>query len=97
MAACEENNGRETKWKEEIQEAIAWYNWVLGLRIEGGNGKPDFNNDTFVYFFLQDIKKWHVFVGVNFMFSNVNVKRPDEVFAFTIRHANDKYTCNSLL
>ncbi|OWM90515.1 hypothetical protein CDL15_Pgr014818 [Punica granatum] len=30
--------------------------------------------------------------GVKFMFNNVDVKRPDHVYSFTIRHANDTYT-----
>ncbi|KAK4773334.1 hypothetical protein SAY87_028353 [Trapa incisa] len=67
LAAAEENNGQETKLKEDVQEAISWYNRVLCLRIKGGS-------------------------GVKFMFNNVDMKRPDAVFSFTIHHANDTYT-----
>ncbi|KAL6182458.1 hypothetical protein ACLB2K_043878 [Fragaria x ananassa] len=54
--------------KEEIEEAISWYNEVLGFHVEGGQ-------------------------GVRFKFKNVNSKNPDEEFSFTVRLANDVYTC----
>ena len=32
-------------------------------------------------------------LGVKFTFKNINVNNPNEEFCFTIRHADDMYTC----
>ncbi|KAK0588108.1 hypothetical protein LWI29_034464 [Acer saccharum] len=45
LATCEEKKKQDIGRKEEIQEAILWYNRVLGLHVEGGHGvKFTFNN-----------------------------------------------------
>ncbi|XP_039161559.1 kinetochore protein SPC25 homolog isoform X1 [Eucalyptus grandis] len=67
LTACEEKNEQRIGQKVDIQEAISWYNKVLGFQIEGGN-------------------------GVKFMFNNIDIKNPHNVYFFTIRHANDTYT-----
>ncbi|KAA8542271.1 hypothetical protein F0562_023593 [Nyssa sinensis] len=38
LAACEEQQSKETVHTGEIEEAISWYNRVLGFRIECGHG-----------------------------------------------------------
>ncbi|KAF8005927.1 hypothetical protein BT93_K0264 [Corymbia citriodora subsp. variegata] len=67
LIAFEEKNEQRMGQKGDIQEAISWYNKVLGFQIEGGN-------------------------GVKFMFNNIDIKNPHNVYLFTIRHANDMYT-----
>ncbi|XP_030475347.2 kinetochore protein SPC25 homolog isoform X2 [Syzygium oleosum] len=67
LIAFEEKNEQKMGQKGDIQEAISWYNKVLGFQIEGGN-------------------------GVTFMFDNIDIKSPHNVYLFTIRHANDTYT-----
>ncbi|XP_022738294.1 probable kinetochore protein SPC25 isoform X2 [Durio zibethinus] len=45
LSKTEEEAKHETEENGEIQEAISWYNWVLGFQIEGGHGvKFTFNN-----------------------------------------------------
>ncbi|KAK4844167.1 hypothetical protein QYF36_017248 [Acer negundo] len=45
LATCEEKKKQDIGCKGEIQEAILWYNRVLGLHVEGGYGvKFTFNN-----------------------------------------------------
>ncbi|KAK2663707.1 hypothetical protein Ddye_002281 [Dipteronia dyeriana] len=45
LASCEEKKKQVIGRKGEIQEAVLWYNRVLGLRVEGGHGvKFTFNN-----------------------------------------------------
>ncbi|KAK4350554.1 hypothetical protein RND71_029867 [Anisodus tanguticus] len=57
LKACEEKHNQTAEQKEEIEEAIAWYNKVLGLRIECGHGVKfiftniDANNQDKEYFF----------------------------------------------
>ncbi|KAF8399744.1 hypothetical protein HHK36_015615 [Tetracentron sinense] len=67
LTTLEEKSNQETKHKEDLEDAILWYNRVLGFRIEGGH-------------------------GVKFIFTNINLKNPNEEYSFTIRHANDIYT-----
>lgn len=38
LKACEEKHNQTAEQREEIEEAIVWYNKVLGLRIECGHG-----------------------------------------------------------
>ncbi|KAK2975015.1 hypothetical protein RJ640_001225 [Escallonia rubra] len=38
LAACEVKREKDTERREEIEEAISWYNKVLGFRIESGHG-----------------------------------------------------------
>lgn len=38
LATYEGKGDQVTGRREEIQEAIAWYNEVLGFQIEGGHG-----------------------------------------------------------
>lgn len=38
LKECEEKRKQDTERREEIVEAIAWYNKVLGFRIERGRG-----------------------------------------------------------
>ncbi|TMX01504.1 hypothetical protein EJD97_024379 [Solanum chilense] len=57
LKACEEKHNQTAEHREEIEEAIAWYNKVLGLRIECGHGVKfvftniDANNQDKEYFF----------------------------------------------
>ncbi|XP_060204591.1 kinetochore protein SPC25 homolog isoform X2 [Lycium barbarum] len=57
LKACEEKHNQTAEQREEIEEAIAWYNKVLGLRIECGRGVKfiltniDANNQDKEYFF----------------------------------------------
>ncbi|XP_044487355.1 kinetochore protein SPC25 homolog isoform X2 [Mangifera indica] len=45
LAISEGKTNQDTEWNEEIQEAILWYNRVLGFHVEGGPGvKFTFNN-----------------------------------------------------
>ncbi|XP_074345377.1 kinetochore protein SPC25 homolog isoform X4 [Apium graveolens] len=45
LSACEEKCKKDSKCREEVEEAITWYNRVLGFRIECGHGiKFIFNN-----------------------------------------------------
>ncbi|KAF8365022.1 hypothetical protein HHK36_032977 [Tetracentron sinense] len=37
LATVEEKGNQETKNREDLEEAISWYNRVLGFRIEGGH------------------------------------------------------------
>lgn len=51
LLACEEKSKKDSECREEVEEAISWYNRVLGFRIECGHGiKFIFNkinpNDT---------------------------------------------------
>ncbi|KAF9625156.1 hypothetical protein IFM89_019862 [Coptis chinensis] len=57
LATLEEKANQGIQHKEDIQEAIVWYNKVLGLRIEGGHGvKFIFNNIN-----MKDPKKEYSF------------------------------------
>lgn len=38
LAISEGKTNQDTEWNEEIQEAILWYNRVLGFHVEGGHG-----------------------------------------------------------
>lgn len=38
LAASEEKSNEEVECKGETQEAISWYNRVLGFHVEGGPG-----------------------------------------------------------
>lgn len=38
LTACKEKSDQNRECKEQIEEAISWYNRVLGFRIECGNG-----------------------------------------------------------
>ncbi|KAK1359684.1 Kinetochore protein SPC25 [Heracleum sosnowskyi] len=45
LSACEEKGKKDSECREEVEEAISWYNRVLGFRIECGHGiKFIFNN-----------------------------------------------------
>ncbi|XP_076916473.1 kinetochore protein SPC25 homolog [Bidens hawaiensis] len=66
LKECEEKHEQDAGRREEIEEAISWYNKVLGFRIERGR-------------------------GIKFIFTNINMKKPDEEYFFTIRLENDSY------
>ncbi|XP_027770969.1 kinetochore protein SPC25 homolog isoform X1 [Solanum pennellii] len=57
LKACEEKHNQTAEQREDIEEAIVWYNKVLGLRIECGHGVKfvftniDANNQDKEYFF----------------------------------------------
>ncbi|PHT88039.1 hypothetical protein T459_10145 [Capsicum annuum] len=57
LKACEEKHNQTAEKREEIEEAITWYNKVFGLRIECGHGVKfiftniDANNQDKEYFF----------------------------------------------
>ncbi|KAA8540789.1 hypothetical protein F0562_024292 [Nyssa sinensis] len=67
LSACEEQCNKDAERTGEIEEAISWYNRVLGFRIECKH-------------------------GIKFIFTNINLKSPNEEYFFTIRHENDTYT-----
>lgn len=67
LTELEEKYHQNAEHRKEIEEAMSWYNRVLGFRVECGH-------------------------GVKFIFTNINLKNPDEEYSFTIRHANDVYT-----
>ncbi|XP_076915454.1 kinetochore protein SPC25 homolog [Bidens hawaiensis] len=66
LKECEEKHEQDAGRREEIEEAISWYNKVLGFRVERG-------------------------LGIKFIFTNINMKKPDEEYFFTIRLKNDSY------
>ncbi|KAI7727615.1 hypothetical protein M8C21_021186 [Ambrosia artemisiifolia] len=66
LEECEEKHKQDAERREEIEEAISWYNKVLGFRIERGR-------------------------GIKFIFTNINMKKPDEEYFFIIRLENDSY------
>ncbi|KAK3406648.1 hypothetical protein EUGRSUZ_K02817 [Eucalyptus grandis] len=93
LTACEEKNEQRIGQKVDIQEAISWYNKVLGFQIEGGNGKCKHVGGTIIYLScVIGLLTSVVIVGVKFMFNNIDIKNPHNVYFFTIRHANDTYT-----
>lgn len=38
LTACKEKSNQNREYKEQIEEAVSWYNRVLGFRIECGHG-----------------------------------------------------------
>lgn len=38
LKECEEKRKQDAECRQEIEEAISWYNRVLGFRIERGRG-----------------------------------------------------------
>lgn len=67
LTELEETRTRNCGHIEEIEEALSWYNRVLGFRIECGH-------------------------GVKFIFTNIDVKNPNQQYSFTMRHENDVYS-----
>ncbi|KAK1407225.1 hypothetical protein QVD17_38839 [Tagetes erecta] len=67
LKECEEKYKQDAERREEIVEAISWYNKALGFRIERGR-------------------------GIKFIFTNINLKKPNEEYFFTIRLENDSYS-----
>ncbi|KAL3512785.1 hypothetical protein ACH5RR_025502 [Cinchona calisaya] len=67
LAALEEMHNRNSERRDEIEEAISWYNRVLGFQIECGH-------------------------GVKFIFTNIDLKNPNQKYSFTVRHENDVYS-----
>ncbi|KAL8215919.1 hypothetical protein R6Q57_022756 [Mikania cordata] len=67
LKECEEKHQQDTERREEIEEAISWYNKVLGFRIETGR-------------------------GIKFIFTKINIHKPNEEYFFTIRLENDSYS-----
>ncbi|KAL7105962.1 hypothetical protein ACP275_07G080800 [Erythranthe tilingii] len=67
LAVAREKCQQKIEHTEQIEEAISWYNRVLGFRIECGH-------------------------GVRFIFTNIDLKNPNEEYSFTIRHENEIYT-----
>ncbi|KAK7350636.1 hypothetical protein VNO77_09474 [Canavalia gladiata] len=57
LAATEEKSNKGTEQKDETQEAISWYNRILGFHVEGGHGVKftfkniNVNNPNEEYFF----------------------------------------------
>eukprot|EP01018_Ginkgo_biloba_P011796 Gb_11408 [translate_table: standard] len=69
LAALEEKSRTDLRLRRGQQQAVAWYNRVLGFRVEAGQ-------------------------GIKFIFTNIDLARPDHEFSFTIRHSTqtDRYT-----
>lgn len=42
LSACEEKHDKDSECRGEVEEAISWYNRVLGFRIECGHGEFTF-------------------------------------------------------
>lgn len=75
--------------KREIQEAISWYNRVIGFHIEGGHGNQnDYAKQIFLVF--QDFP---LLLGVKFTLCDIDIKSPNEEYSFIIRYTNYTYTC----
>lgn len=96
LTGFEEKNEQRLGQKGDIKEAISWYNKVLGFQIEGGNGKCKCLDGTVIPLSCTiGLMPSNVIVGVKFMFNNIDRESPHKVYLFTIRHANDTYTCKA--
>jgi len=38
LAASEQKSNESNELKDEVQEAISWYNRILGFHVEAGHG-----------------------------------------------------------
>lgn len=94
MTACKEKSDQNRESKEQIEEAVSWYNSVLGFRIECGNGIELLRLDkTLIHHFHKDDISIISFLGVKFIFTNIRPENPNEEYSFVIRHENETYYC----
>lgn len=92
LTSCKEKSDKNRECKEQIEEAISWYNRVLGFRIESGHGILLLRlAQTPIYHF----RLWPIIslLGIKFIFTNISPENPNEEYSFVVRHENETYYC----
>lgn len=79
---------------DETQQAISWYNNVLGFHVRGGRGNLPLTFFVNIFFiFSKLIFLLVISSGVKFTFKNIDLKNPNEEYSFTVYHDKSTYKC----